>query len=125
MRRPRRNHAAAFKAKVAVAALKGDMTLAELAEKFDTHANQSAQWRAQLMDMWAYHYGTPIDFSPPTSGYLRWPRRSPTVTPSGLMLATNRALSKSLPFDTPKDFTPLGFIGRVPYVLVVHPDVNH
>ncbi|MDX3907640.1 MAG: tripartite tricarboxylate transporter substrate binding protein [Pigmentiphaga sp.] len=39
------------------------------------------------------------------------------------MLATNRALYKSLPFDTIKDFTPVGFIGKVPYVLVVHPSV--
>ncbi len=39
------------------------------------------------------------------------------------MLATNRALYKSLPFDTVEDFTPVGFIGKVPYVLVVHPSV--
>jgi transposase len=50
MRRPRRNHTAAFKAKVAVAALKGDKTLAELAEKFDVHANQITQWRTQLLE---------------------------------------------------------------------------
>ena len=50
MRRPRRNHTAAFKAKVAVAALKGDKTLAELAEKFDIHANQITQWRTQLLE---------------------------------------------------------------------------
>ena len=50
MRRPRRNHTAVFKAKVAVAALKDDKTLAELAEKFDIHANQIAQWRAQLLE---------------------------------------------------------------------------
>ena len=49
MRRPRRNHTAAFKAKVAVAALKGDKTLAELAEKFDLHANQITQWKTQLL----------------------------------------------------------------------------
>ena len=41
MRRPRRNHTASFKAKVAVAALKDDKTLAQLAEKFDVHANQT------------------------------------------------------------------------------------
>ena len=41
----RRNHTAAFKAKVALAALKGDKTLAELAEKFDLHANQITSGR--------------------------------------------------------------------------------
>lgn len=50
MRRPRRNHSAAFKAKVAIAALKDDKTLAELAEKFDIHANQITQWRTQLLE---------------------------------------------------------------------------
>src|ERR1035437_3840510 len=50
MRRPRRNHTASFKAKVAVAALKGDKTLAELAEKFDIHANQITQWKTQLLE---------------------------------------------------------------------------
>jgi transposase len=50
MRRPRRNHTAAFKAKVALAAVKGDKTLAELAEKFDVHANQIVQWRTQLLE---------------------------------------------------------------------------
>ena len=49
-RRPRRNHTAAFKAKVALAALKGDKTLSELAEKFDVHANQITQWKGQLLE---------------------------------------------------------------------------
>ena len=40
MKRKRRNHLPAFKAKVALAALKGDKTLAELAEEFDVHPNQ-------------------------------------------------------------------------------------
>ena len=47
-RRPRRNHASAFKAKVALAAIKGDRTLAELAEQFDVHPNQITTWKAQL-----------------------------------------------------------------------------
>ena len=50
MRRPRRNHTASFKAKVAVAALKDDKTLAELAEKFDVHASQITQWKMQLLE---------------------------------------------------------------------------
>ena len=49
-RRPRRNHIPAFKAKVALAALKGDRTLAQLAEQFDVHANQITSWKAQLED---------------------------------------------------------------------------
>ena len=47
-RRPRRNHTPAFKAKVALAAIKGDRTLAQLAEHFDVHPNQITTWKAQL-----------------------------------------------------------------------------
>jgi transposase len=50
MRRPRRNHTAAFKAKVALAALKGDKTLAELAEKYDVRGDQITQWKTQLLN---------------------------------------------------------------------------
>src|ERR1039458_10142616 len=49
-RRPRRNHAATFKAKVALAAIKGEKTLTELAEQFDVHANQITQWKSQLLE---------------------------------------------------------------------------
>ena len=49
MKRPRRNHAAVFKAKVALAAIKGDKTLPELAEQFDVHPNQITQWKTQLL----------------------------------------------------------------------------
>ena len=48
MRRPRRNHTAVFKAKVAMAALSGDKTLAELAQQFDVHPNQITTWKTQL-----------------------------------------------------------------------------
>jgi len=48
-RRPRRNHPPAFKgAKVALAAVKGDRTLAQPAEQFDVHPNQITSWKAQL-----------------------------------------------------------------------------
>lgn len=50
MKRTRRNHAAAFKAKVALAALKGDKTLAEIADQYEVHVNQVAQWRSQLLE---------------------------------------------------------------------------
>ena len=49
-RRPRRNHSPAFKAKVALAALKGDRTMSELATHFDLHPNQIKQWKDQLLD---------------------------------------------------------------------------
>ena len=47
-RRPRRNHTPGFKAKVALAAIKGDRTVAQLAEQFDVHPNQVTSWKAQL-----------------------------------------------------------------------------
>jgi transposase len=49
-RRPRRNHTAAFKAKVALAALKGDKTLAELSQQFDVHPNQITEWKTRLAE---------------------------------------------------------------------------
>jgi len=49
-RRPRRNHTASFKAKVALAALKGEKTLTELAEQYEIHPNQITQWKAQLLE---------------------------------------------------------------------------
>ncbi len=48
IRRPRRNHTPAFKAKVALAAIRGDRTLAQLAEQFDVHPNQITLWKGQL-----------------------------------------------------------------------------
>jgi transposase len=50
MKRPRRNHAAVFKAKVAIAALRGDKTLAELAQQYDVHPNQIVQRKTQLQE---------------------------------------------------------------------------
>jgi transposase len=57
-RRTRRNHTPAFKAKVALAALKGEKTLAELAQQYDVHANQITAWKAQLVDGAAEVFGS-------------------------------------------------------------------
>jgi transposase-like protein len=57
-KRPRRNHTPAFKAKVALAALKGDRTLADLAQQFDVHPNQITQWKAQLQEGAAGVFGS-------------------------------------------------------------------
>src|ERR1700756_3092470 len=56
-RRTRRNHTAAFKAKVALAAVRGDRTLAQLAEQFDVHPNQITTWKAQLENKAADEFG--------------------------------------------------------------------
>ena len=56
-RRARRTHTPAFKARVAVAAIKGEMTLAQLAEHFDVHPNQITQWKVQLQELAANVFG--------------------------------------------------------------------
>ena len=58
-RRPRRNHSPAFKAKVAMEAIKGEVTLAELAQRYDVHPNQINQWRSQLMERAAEVFARP------------------------------------------------------------------
>jgi transposase-like protein len=56
-RRPRRNHAAAFKAKVALEALRDGKTIADIAQKHDVHPNQVTEWRRQLLDRAADVFG--------------------------------------------------------------------
>ena len=50
MTRKRRNHSPEFKAKVALAAAKGDKTVAELAQQYNLHANQISTWKKELLD---------------------------------------------------------------------------
>ena len=58
-KRPRRNHAPAFKAKVALEALKGDQTIVELSQRFQVHPNQIAEWKKQLLENAAEVFSPP------------------------------------------------------------------
>ena len=57
-KRARRNHTPAFKAKVALTAIKGEKTLTELAQLFDVHPNQITAWKAQLLEGAAGVFGS-------------------------------------------------------------------
>jgi len=57
-KRARRSHSPAFKAKVALAAIKGERTLAELAQLYDVHPNQITAWKAQLVESAADVFGS-------------------------------------------------------------------
>jgi transposase-like protein len=64
-RRPRRNHSVAFKAKVALAAIRGDRTLGELAQEHDLHPNQLADWKNQHLERAAEVFGGGSPAAPP------------------------------------------------------------
>jgi transposase-like protein len=57
-KRTRRNHSPAFKAKVALAAIKGEKTLVELAQLYDVHPTQVTAWKVQLLDGAAALFGS-------------------------------------------------------------------
>jgi transposase len=65
-RRPRRNHTPAFKAEVALAAIRGEKTLADLAQQFDVHPNQITQWKSQLQEGAAGVFGPEAHADPAT-----------------------------------------------------------
>ena len=65
MRRPRRNHTVGFKAKVALAAVKGDKTLAELSSQFDVHQNLIVEWKQRLLDRIPEVFGSEMRKSGP------------------------------------------------------------
>ena len=82
-RRPRRNHSAEFKAKVALAAVRGDRTLSELASQFDVHPNQITQWKTQLLDRAAQLFGAgtgqaekPVDMNRDSPDQTNFPGNS-------------------------------------------------
>jgi len=56
-RRPRRNHSPAFKAKVALEAVKGEQSIIEIAERFDVHPNVITKWKRQLLEGAALVFG--------------------------------------------------------------------
>ncbi len=64
-KRTRRNHSAVFKSKVALAAMAGDKTLAELAQQYDVHPNLITQWRARLLESAADMFGAEPTASEP------------------------------------------------------------
>jgi len=57
MRRPRRNHSPAFKARVALEAIQGEKTIAEIAAHHEVHATQVTAWKTELLQNAAAIFG--------------------------------------------------------------------
>ena len=57
MRRPRRNHSAKFKAQVALEAIRGEKTIAEIAAHHEVHPNQVTAWKTQVLENLAGIFG--------------------------------------------------------------------
>ncbi len=95
MRRPRRNHTPAFKAKVALAALKGDKTLAELASHLRVHANQITQWKKPLQASATDVFSSPAERAAKDSG----PGRMDLEAKIGQLTLESDFLSKAHPHD--------------------------
>jgi transposase len=100
-KRARRNHTPAFKAKVALAAMKGDKTHAELAQLFDVHPNEIGQWRSQLLEGAAGLFGAPensVQTEAPAPTIIlpvcRGGKRSAKVSPEQAMCAGRQATLK-------------------------------
>ena len=63
-KRPRRNHSPEFKAKVALAAIRGEKTLIELSQQFDVHPNQIKQWKDLLLEGASGLFGMKVKSGP-------------------------------------------------------------
>jgi transposase len=79
MKRTRRNHGATCKVQVALAAVKGDKTLAELAEQFQVHPTQITEWKQQLLARAADVFGGTV--SSPVKETVSWEKLWPPLGP--------------------------------------------
>jgi len=71
MKKSRRNHSGAFKARVALAAIAGDKTVAEIAQHYEVHPNQVSSWKAQLVDRAPQVFGAETADSPERSPIVK------------------------------------------------------
>lgn len=106
MKRTRRNHGAFFKAQVALAAVKGEKTLAEWAEQVRVHPTQITEWKQPLLARAAEVFGGPtptaetpdLQTLPAKIGQLAWENDvlEGALTQAGL-LSAKRGLTEPLP----------------------------